>query len=335
MTKRKAVLLSIIVIGLLAGTGVYSVHSSSAQTAEVTNWQSLMLDAPPQNSGCFQANYPTTAWQPITCSDSTYVPVKYIPVVGAAGGDYVASVSGTTIGDASGHFSTMSGFSKEVDNFEGSNYFSLQINSQFFSCNTVYTASKSATCWEQFVFQNYPGSNLGEYYIEYALAGYYSTYGSCPPLTDRPPGGSSWTNAPGTGDCYANTAVQQVSLQQASNLVNLAMGGAANLQSNGYDEVLFCVSTTCNTYSETDGVLNLYQSWTHAEWNVLGVGGGSEANFNPGVSVSATTNLYNPSNSRLNPTCSSVSPSYTGESNNLWSSSCSVSSYQMVYTETD
>lgn len=307
--------------------------SSASTQQSVSNWQSAMEDTSAPGQGCFRTTFPSTTWESVACETNATLPVTFIPLVGngAIGNDEIAYIAGLAIGDTSAEFLSMIGFSKEIDNLHGSNYFSLQINTNTFTCNTTDTGGISADCWEQFVYQNNPGSNQGMYYIEYALIGYYTTNGKCP--SSYPAGGSTWQNIGGT--CYANTQIQATSLQQASNLTNLGLGGESDLSNSGQDSVIFCVSSTCYQYNEVDTVLDLYNSnWTHSEWNVFGIGGQSEANFNTGVTLTPIENIYNPSNVKQNPSCQTIA-GYTGETNNLWLGTCTVSGKQMSWTESD
>jgi hypothetical protein len=215
----------------------------------------------------------------------------------------------------------------------GVNEFGLQVNSQFFpGVSTPYTGYKSGYefSWEQFVFANDPSGEYGtQIFIQYWLAGYESAYGSCP--ATPPPLGNGWYVY--GGDCYANSASIPVPTQTASNLANLALTGLANVASN--DENLFCVSGGgCYAVALTDQVVDLYQYWLQSEFNVFGLGDGSQANFNAGTSITVANALKDQSGNVIVPSC--VNAGYTGETNNLELGSCSSeSSGEIVFSESN
>jgi hypothetical protein len=80
--------------------------------------------------------------------------------------------------------------------------------------------------------------------------------------------------------------------------------------------------------------VNLYQYWQYSEFNVFGLGSGSEANFNSGTSITVVNSLKDQSGNIIVPTC--VSGGYAGETNNLNLGSCSSNSNgQIVFIESN
>ena len=234
------------------------------------------------------------------------------PSTVGGGVDWVAySGSGTLIGSSTGSFPSIYGLTSEKDSLEGSNYYTLQINSQTFPTNTAYTGNKPATGWEQFVFTN-DGTNIGWIYIQYWLIGY-----SAPCPSTGPPDGTSWTYYAGSSNsaagCYANSAATAVSAEAASNLGNLILTGYANFNSNGED--ILCISGTCSSVSTTDQVLDLAQHWLYSEFNIFGWGSGSTANFNSGTTIEVSNSLEDQSGNVIVPSC--MKTGYTAETNNL------------------
>ena len=322
--------------------------SNQSITANWPAWKKYMSQIPvPQAvskwGNCFAATYPSTVWQTTKCVTTPSVPL--LPKMGSTkpltvgyGVDYVAQSSGTLIGNSLGSFQPVTGLTSETDvcppafvsycgNGQGPNYFGLQDNSNTFTTSTTYTGGKSTTGWEQFVFLNDPGANLGYIFIQYWLLGYYSSYGSCP--TDFSQSGT---------DCFASTTSATVPSQTATNLAKLSLGGYANFGSNGYDVDEFCiVGTGCDRIEITDQVLNLYQHWTDAEFNVFGYGNLSEANFNSGTTITVVNSLVDESGNAIAPSCYYYG--YTGETNNLnlVPSSCSANSSngEIVFTESN
>ena len=301
-----------------------------AQFANWNQWSAYVFQHPPTGTGCFVVTYPSTAWEVSVCTTVPTVPVN----VGDGYSDKTAQApSGKIIGNSIGLFQSISGLTSESDSVRGTNYYSLQVNSQRFTTSTTYTGGKSATGWEQFLFLNNPGSSYSSVYIEYFLIGYYTTYHTCP--TTGPPGGTKWMQD-SSGDCYATSAgASSVPHESASSIYELSLGGFANSGQSGNDEVLLCVfGGSCYSVSLTEHVLDLYKSWQDSEFNVFGYCCNSQANFNSGTSWTLWNSLEDQNYNVIVPSC--VSTSYTGETNNLNLGSCSPNSGgRIVYTESN
>ena len=323
-------------------TGTRSVVTSSAFNASIQPnfpaWRTQIAGIPTPHAGCFAATYPSTVWQATQCVTAPLIPLGPSPsTVGGSssttgnGNDEVAHApSGKLIGSSIGSFQT-SGLTSETDSMYGANNYGLQVNSQFFTTSTIYTGGKSTTGWEQFVWINWPAQNTAGYeYIQYWLIGYQSSYGSCP--STGPPGGSSWMAY--SGDCYANSPGAVTPLETATNLASLSLEGFSNYNGAANDVNMFCVSGSCYDVSITDQVVNLYQNWQYSEFNVFGVGSGSQANFNTGTTITVTNTLKDQSANVIVPSC--VNTGYTAETNNLNLGTCSSNSNgQIIFTESN
>jgi hypothetical protein len=311
-----------------------SLNATAVAPVQLPNWPAWnesMSQIPAPGAGCFVATYPSTVWQPTQCVAAPLLPL--LPSTVGNGYDEVArSPSGTLIGSSFGSFQSINGLTSETDSLFGANEFGLQVNPQFFpGVSTTYTDHKSGyqNSWEQFVFINEPSGKYGtQIYIQYWLINYHSTYGSCP--STHPPNGNGWFAL--SRDCYANSPSLPVPTQTASNLANLILKGYANF-ANSNDEVVFCVSGgNCYAVAITDQVVNLYQYWQYAEFNVFGLGSLSQANFNSGTTITVVNTLKDQSGNVIVPSC--VITGYTGETNNLNLGSCSSNSNgQIVFTE--
>lgn len=307
--------------------GLAQIASSSGSTNISTPstashlWDEYLSKNPLPGAGCFTAKDTGSAWQSEACGTAPSIPL--LPSTIGNGYDEVAqSSSGTLIGSSSGTFQSISGLTSETDSTYGANAYTLQDNTNFFTTSTAYTGGKSITGWEQFVFFNYAPQGAGLAYIQYWLLYYASTYGSCP--STGPPGGTSWFLY--SGSCYANGPAATLPLEAATNLGELTLSGYANVNSD--DESYLCISGgSCYGVGLTSLVVNLYQHWQDSEFNVFGAGGGSEANFNPGTSMTVVSTLSVP------PSC--VVGGYTGETNNLNLGICSSNGNQMVFTESN
>jgi len=197
----------------------------------------------------------------------------------------------------------------------------------------------TGTGWQQFIYDNTPSG--GYVWIEYWLFGYYTAHGNtCPPASENPPGNPSGDNwfTDDNGNCVYNTASQSTPYEPPTSLSSLSLGAFANLTGSGYDEVkLFVNGGDGYEWSEPASVLNLYKQWQLAEFNVFGYIDGSQAQFNPGTSITVANSLTDHSNSAIAPSCDKVSE--TGETNNLnlgSSGSClSINNRQIAFTESN
>jgi len=316
----------------------------------------------PTQPGCYVQASPDAAWQPTACGIAPAVPD--IPATGSSSGgsaedvgngnDEVASSASTIIGSTVGSFPAISGLTGESGApgpaFPGShclsgdvsNCYSLQLNTQTFSCNTSYTNSITTTCWEQFV-----SSNTGQLYIQFWLLGYCTSSGgsSCndsPPFSSTnpapsfscpgsaPPGGGGWTQS--GGSCYGNSASVSPPSTTATSLGKLSLSGYANYLGSGNDVIKLCISGgSCYSVTLADNVLDLYQNWSQSEFNVFGDASGSQAVFNAGTSIQVSTALTDQSGNPIAPSC--VNNGSTGETNNLFLGPCSASSSGITFTE--
>lgn len=337
--------------------------SVSAQSPQSTSSQGSAPSVPAQ-AGCYVEASPGAAWQPTNCGTAPSAP--QMPATGSStgsspsdvgnGNDEVASSASTIIGSSVGSFGAISGLTSEVGGpgpaFPGShcasgdgtpNCYSLQVNTQTFTCNTAYTGSISTTCWEQFVYSE----SQGQLYIQYWLLGYCTSSGgtncnnsppfsssnpapsfSCP--STNPPGGGWWQSG---GSCYGNgNSVTGLAIVPATNLGTLSLSGLANSGGSGNDVIKLCISGgSCYSVTFADNVLNLYQNWKQSEFNVIGDTSGSQAVFNAGTSITVLNTLTDQSGNPIASSC--VNNGSTGETNNLFLGPCTASSSGISFTE--
>ena len=190
--------------------------------------------------------------------------------------------------------------------------YSLQINTQRFTCDTAYTGGVSTTCWEQFVYQNTVGVEIWYFLFNYCTDSGGSNCDtapsySCPSM--EPPasqGGTTygWAKFEGVSCIahidYANPGFVFVPV---TSLSDVSFTGSADYQGDGHDVATFCLLTDCETVSAPDGVLDLFQNWTQSEFNVFGDSGTAEAFFNPGTEITVTTDLTTGSGNPIPTTC--------------------------------
>jgi hypothetical protein len=286
---------------LLATTAAYA--SSEIDRLQEA-WRDTIIKTPVPQEGCFTASYPATVWQPVACITAPARP--FVPRDGRApgsgrtvgdGDDYSAVVSGL-ISTTVGSFPTITGLKTETGEGEANSY-TLQINSQFFASPTCSGAANPSACrgWEQFVY--FPGSA----FMQYWLINYVS---ECP---------SGWMSA--GSDCYRNSKAIAAPSVVIKKLKTLKMSG--NAVANGIDTLVFSTKTKAYTTTGKDSVVGLAAYWNASEWNVFGPGGGSQAVFNKGTSI--TVNIALTDGLTTAPTCQ-AGDGTTGETNNLDLGSC-------------
>jgi hypothetical protein len=268
-------------------------------------WRQTMQHKATPAAGCYRASYPNTAWAKVDCvkaPNRLYLP-RHFPEAQTVGNgdDYAAEISSGVISQTVGSFPSVSGVSSESDDGTSNDY-SLQLNSNFMStdaCNGV----SGCQAWEQFVY----ASGEGEAFMQYWLINYGDT---CP--------SGGWMSY--QGSCYMNSAAVSVPDENITDLANMTLTGSA--VSGGTDTLTFTDGTEAYSTSGEDSVVDLATAWQASEFNIIGDGGGSEANFNSGSSVTVNVSLTDGSSSA--PTCASDAGT-TGETNNLNLGSCTAS----------
>jgi hypothetical protein len=270
-----------------------------------SEWNVTMSRSALPGEGCFTADYPSTKWRRIGCTAAPDRPFEpsHNPAVGF-GNDYAATVS-NPISSATGSFPAISGLTSEKS-AGVSNQYSLQMNVPYFSSSACAGSPDPSQCvaWQQFVFSQAGGkSGASSAFMVYWLIN-YAAY--CP---------SGWHQA--ALNCWIASDAVAVPEQKLSALGNLRLTGAAI--SGGDDTVTFTTSKKAYAVSAADSMLNLAGTWRGTEFNILGDGAGSQANFNPGSQI--TVNIELTDGSKTAPTCR-TNTIFTYETNNLDLDSC-------------
>jgi len=273
-------------------------------------WQSTIIKTPVPKEGCFTASYPVAAWKPVACTVAPKIP--FVPRSGGGhkrgigltvgdGNDYSAVVNGL-ISTTVGTFPLTTGLKTETGDGQANSY-SLQINSQFFASPTCSGASDPASClgWEQFVY--FPGYGV---FMQYWLINYVN---KCP---------KGWYTY--GSDCYTNSAGVSAPSEPIKKLKTLKLSG--NAVANGIDTLTFSTKTKAYSTTGKDSVMDLAAYWNASEWNIFGPGGGSEAVFNKGTTL--TVNIALTDSLTTAPTCQ-ADDGTTGETNNLTLGTCTTS----------
>ena len=294
-----------------------------AESVAHDNWRAFMTQNAASAAGCFHASYPSYEWEKVDCKipHPRFHPVHRKPANGAevtgSGNDYVAQVAGL-ITQAVGAFPQTTGVLLEAGvgvpaygggGILGLGEFSLQINSNADGTTAACAGHSGCTVWQQFVYAtDYNTQGEAAVFMQYWLLNWGSS--ACP---------SGW-GSDGDGDCYTNSAYVAAPDVPITSLGSLKLSGS--VVAGGNDTVVFNNGTNAYSISGSDSELNISTVWNQVEFNVVGNGGGSRADFNPLSSVTVNVALTDGSSSA--PTCVADAGT-TGETNNLDLGSCSAS----------
>jgi hypothetical protein len=218
-------------------------------------------------------------------------------------------VTSGLISSSVGTFPTVTGVTSETDGRK--NTYSIQLNSNFMSGTAACLGYSGCLSWQQGVYS----SSEEAAFFQYWLIGFGSR---CP---------SGWYSD-GEGDCYKNSAAITVPTIAITDLANLKMSVSA--AKGQKDAVIFTNGTEAYTTSGADSVADLATAWTATEFNVIGDGGGSEAVFNKGSSVTVKIVVANGTTNA--PTCV-PNDGTTGETNNLTLGKCTSAGGASPYIE--
>ena len=280
-------------------------------------WTQKMHHTFTPGPGCFYSPYPSTVWQRVPCGTPVNRPP---PSVGHGVGDF-ANAGSPVIGYAQGSFGSVFGIMTEGDSAHSNpttnKYYSLQLNSNAFTC--MPPNGVSATCWQQFLFYNF--ATGGQLVVVYYLPGYFTNNLNCIDGT--------WGQYPnpftGKTDCIKTGQSSGIILAEdpTTQLGKLTLSAQSNEGSSGTDSDTLCDGSGCNSAVTTGTLLSLYNHWNNTEFNIFGYGGGSTASFNSGTSLSVDIYEENGSGSLISSSCASTLGSYsTAEQNNLGLGTC-------------
>ncbi len=221
------------------------------------------------------------------------------------GRDFTADTTPNVISMAIGAFPKIKGV-QTVQSGGGLDAYSIQLNSNFF--NTAACGSlQDCVGWSQFVYENPSGSRQGSLFIQdWLVATNPSGFNTCPP-------GKGWENL-GIG-CVQNSPFGvDLPNNNVTGLGDMILTG--NADSSG-DSIFMSVGSTEYGMKNVqgDGITDLSKHWEGAEFNIIGDGGGDQANFNSGSKI--TVSIQADDGVQKKPTCPANSGT-TGETNNLF-----------------
>ena len=278
-------------------------------SAQLQSWRAAIAHAPTPGKGCYTAVYPLTTWKKIACVAAPNRP--YIPRSGSGGhsqtvgdGNDYAAVTTTLTSNAVGSFPVVRRLKSETDSGRG-NVYSLQLNSNFMMGDQACAgANNPSQClgWLQYVYS----SSEHSAFMQYWLIRYTGGSVRCP---------AGWNSS--TPDCWKNSAAVSVPQEPVTDLPQMDVSG--NAVSGGLDTLVY--TDGANAYSTTgqDSVMFLSAGWTGSEFNIIGDGGGSQADFNAGTALTVEIDLTDGTTDV--PTCKPHDGT-TGETNNLNLKTC-------------
>jgi hypothetical protein len=302
------VIRNLIAAGVLSAAllSLTAAAQATDDAAPLAQWQEAIAQTDVLAAGCFEATYPSLRWNKVECVVAPDIP--FIPRTGRGGrltvgdgNDYAAEVTSGLIKKTVGSFPKVTGVTNE-EGVYGANSYSIQLNSNFMNTKTCNGAKNPAKCldWLQYVYS----SDFTSAFMQYWLINWDTT---CP---------GGW-NSYGS-DCYTNSAAVNVPKEVISKLKTLKISGSA--AGGGLDTLIMYVGKTAYKTTGKDSVVYLSTGWTESEFNIVGDGGGSEADFNTGSSITVKIAVSNGTTNA--PTCAADSGT-TGETNNLNLGSCS------------
>jgi hypothetical protein len=316
--------------GLVAAAFAPAVFASSAQVGPIESlarqaWREDIAQVAVPAEGCYHATYPSIVWQQVACRTATAnhvhpVPHYYLfaaPMTAGNGNDYTIETS-KLITKAVGSFPTFSGVTSEQSvgvaeygdgGILGANEYSLQMNTQFTSTTAACKSHSGCTVWQQAVYgTDYDVTGEGSVFWQDWLIGYGGS--SCP----------SGFGSDGEGDCYKNSSLTQLADIPPADLASVSLTSA--FTTGGNDVVTLTYGTEAYSATQKDSTLDIASVVDNLEYNVVGDAGGSEAEFNSGVS--ATVKIVATTATASTVSCVADSGT-TGESVNLNLGTCTTS----------
>lgn len=264
----------------------------------------LVHTARPKTNACYEATYPDTQWHEVAC---TKPPKHYFgPRRGAVAAtvgnqdDFVAQPT-SPITTAEGSFDSVTGVTSESttgatagQGTNGSNMFTLQLNSNFFNTSVCHGLGSKCQGFAQFVYD----SSVNQGFIQYWLI---SPGASCP---------SGWS--PVVGDCVQNAPSAVDGPSGGVTIADLGDMKITGAGASGGSLTLY-VGGFIKSVPGGSVIPDLASNWGAAEFNVFGDGGGGQAVFNSGSTMVVRTQVDTGTN--IAPDC--VINGWTAETNSL------------------
>ncbi|MGB8909603.1 MAG: hypothetical protein WCC84_12740 [Candidatus Cybelea sp.] len=289
-------------------SGAAHFRGPNPNIASLQSWRAAIAHAPTPGKGCYTAAYPLTTWIKVACVAAPNRP--YIPRSGVGGsltvgdGNDYAAVTSTLTSNAVGSFPVVKRLTSEMDDGQA-NVYSIQLNSNFMSGDQACAgASNPSEClgWLQFVYS----SSEHAAFMQYWLIHYTGGTVHCP---------AGWNSF--SSDCWTNSSAVSAPKEVVTDLPQMNLSG--NAVNGGLDTLVFMDGANAYRTTGQDSVMYLSEGWTGSEFNIIGDGGGSQANFNAGTALTVQIDLTD--GTTAVPTCEAHDGT-TGETNNLNLKTC-------------
>lgn len=268
-------------------------------------WRQRMARRPAPREGCFRADYPRLRWRSTACATPPNVPYPPAPALTVGDGNDFSALGAGQITQATGAFDQVVGVTSVTGQRWGSgpqvaNTYSFQLNARPFT-TTACGASARCLGWQQFVYS----TTTQQVFIQYWLLRFDA---ACPAgWTTYQLGQSTncWRNS-ATGVSVVPTPLAALQTMSLTGTTGMFGNDSAQLVTNG---------GTLFTMTSPGTILNLGDAWYGVEFVMVGDCCNTQANFNPGSSLTVRTAVTNVNNTPNPPTC--LSEGYTAETNNL------------------
>ena len=302
-------------------------RQTSANEPTRDAWRERMWATETPATGCFRTAYPDMTWHEVPCKPPSPQPFSSLargpagtsPAAGGPQGYILRAPLSAHLAKVTGSFPSVTGVTSVSTegggtNGWGPNQYSLQISSNAGSTAACGDRPNCAV-WQQFVYSTrFPFQDSGPVLL---MDTWLFNYG-------RPCPTGWWDFYP---DCQKPTGQHAAPLIPITDLAKVQLTGTAD--KNGKRQAILQYGDELYTVSDDASILNIADMWTDAEFNVYGNGGGSEAVFNPGSSltVKATALYDNLQLSIYAPKCVTSDNAMTGETNNLNLGNCIAGGY--------
>ncbi|PYE88138.1 hypothetical protein [Phyllobacterium leguminum] len=272
-------------------------------------WRQTLRATPPPEAGCFEASYPSTAWEQVTCAEPSQKPLpSKRPQTKVVGGSNDWSLQAPEpIKIAVGEFPRGEvGLAPDSDP-----YYSLQLNT-----NMAYSTlcgdkkdNKDCVAWQLFVYDSGLGALTGDgaLYVQSWLFNYNKP---CP---------AGWNQY--GGDCMKSTRPSKVPTISVREITNIKMSAFLGIM--GEDGVTIEYNGRMYVNSAAPNIPDMASIWNWAEFNVFGELYSEEIKFTKGSYLDVRLGAQYPSDQTVAPTC--VRGGNIGQTNNMTlSPSCTV-----------
>jgi len=320
------VILTILILTSAASVASHSNADTSiarSNSANVQQWIATEdnVALPVSSPGCFTMAFPNTNWTAVPCNSP---PRGSVPPMYAEGLGDQQDRGSYSLSSVKGSFVSERGYQSEQDSGgwggilclgQSPDWYSLQLNTNYFTSG-AYNWWDS---WVQFGLQNAgcPTYNDAILSTNEWLVGYLPSHQSCP-----------------SGFLVAGSDCIDQATFDTGHYFDPAYLTKYTLQGNSVPWVItakVCDNNVpqCWALTQSDALL-LSGEWTSSEFNVLGYGDGTQANFGMATSGSIVPKMQDsPSGPR---TCGSL-VQWTAETNNLYLGSCTAGTSYMTYAE--